>query len=111
MTIKFDEFLNNQLQDSELAVLYNELEPQYQLVRDLLDLQETRNIGAPELAQVVGVAVDDLFYLEDAGGKLSFSLLFRLAQALNARLEIRLVPSEAPVAANARVHAWLLATV
>jgi hypothetical protein len=32
--------------------------------------------------------------LEDAGGKLSLSLLYRVARALNARLEIRLLPLE-----------------
>jgi len=94
-TLKFDDFLARQLEDPEFAKIHEELEPQYQLVSDLLDLQATRGISAEELADMVDVDVDDLYYLEDAGGKLSLSLLYRVAQALNARLEIRLLPLEA----------------
>ena len=93
--LKFDDFLARQLEDPEFAKIHEELEPQYQLVSDLLDLQATRGISAEELADMVDVDVDDLYYLEDAGGKLSLSLLYRVAQALNARLEIRLLPLEA----------------
>ncbi len=69
-------------------------------MRDLLDLQAVRGISSEELADVVGVDVEDLYYLEDAGGKLSLSLLYRVAQALNARLEIRLLPSETVLSAS-----------
>jgi|GEM_PF-3450466 len=93
-TLKFDDFLARQLDDPEFARIHEELEPQYQLVRDLLDLQAARGISPEELADMVGVGVEDLYYLEDAGGKLSLSLLYRVAQALNARLEIRLLPLE-----------------
>jgi len=99
-TLKFDDFLARQLDDSEFARIHEELEPQYQLVRDLLDLQAVRGISSEELADVVGVDVEDLYYLEDAGGKLSLSLLYRVAQALNARLEIRLLPSETVLSAS-----------
>lgn len=94
-TLKFDDFLAQQLRDPEFVELHEELELQYQLVRNLLDLQATRGVSAEELADAVGVDVDDLYYLEDAGGKLSLSLLYRVARALNARLEIRLLPLEA----------------
>ena len=94
-TLKFDDVLARQLENPEFARIHEELEPQYQLVSDLLDLQATRGISAEELADMVDVDVDDLYYLEDAGGKLSLSLLYRVAQALNARLEIRLLPLEA----------------
>ena len=97
MTLKFDDFLAEQLQHPELAAIHEELTPQYQVVRDLLDLQQARGLGAEELAQKVGVPVDDLYYLEDAGGKLSFSLLYRIARTLDARVEIRLVPLETRV--------------
>lgn len=93
-TLKFDDFLARQLDDPEFARVHEELEPQYQLVRDLLDLQAARGISPEELAAMVGVDIEDLYYLEDAGGKLSLSLLYRVAQALNARLEIRLLPLE-----------------
>ena len=99
-TLKFDDFLARQLDDPEFARIHEELEPPYQLVRDLLDLQAVRGISSEELADVVGVDVEDLYYLEDAGGKLSLSLLYRVAQALNARLEIRLLPSETVLSAS-----------
>ena len=94
-TLKFDDFLARQLEDPKFARIHEELEPQYQLVRDLLNLQAARGISAQELADMVDVDIDDLYYLEDAGGKLTFSLLYRVAQALRARLEIRLLPLEA----------------
>ena len=94
---KFDDFLAEQLQQPELAAIHEELTPQYRVVRDLLDLQRARGLSAEELAQRVGVPVDDLYYLEDAGGQLSFSLLYQVARVLDARVEIRLVPSEARV--------------
>lgn len=93
-TLKFNDFLARQLEDPEFAKVHEELEPQYQLVRDLLDLQAARGISPEELADMVGVEVDELYYLEDAGGKLSLSLLYRVARILNARLEIRLLPLE-----------------
>ena len=95
--IKFDDFLAEQLQHPELAAIHEELIPQYRVVRDLLDLQRARGLSAEELAQKVGVPVDDLYYLEDAGGQLSFSFLYRIARVLDARVEIRLVPLETRV--------------
>jgi transcriptional regulator with XRE-family HTH domain len=103
--IKFDDFLSEQLQHPELAAIHEELTPQYQVVRDLLDLQQARGLGAEELAQKVGVPVDDLYYLEDAGGRLSFSLLYRIARALDARAEIRLSPLEAKMSVPSPVLA------
>jgi hypothetical protein len=96
-TLSFDDFLARQLDDPEFAKVHAELEPQYQLVRDLLDLQAARGISPSDLAARVGVDVEDLYYLEDAGGKLSLSLLYRVAQVLNAHLEVRLLPLETGV--------------
>ena len=58
MTRILDDYLREQLQDAEFAAVHEELMPQYQIVRELLDLQEVRGISAEELAAMVGVEND-----------------------------------------------------
>ena len=98
MTRTLNDYVREQLQDPEFASVHEELTPQYQVVRELLDLQEARGISAEELAKMVGVEAEELFTLENAGGALSLTMLYRVARALGARLEIHLQPLEAVAA-------------
>lgn len=70
------------------------MEPEFQVALEVLRLRLKRGLSQKELAARVGTQQSGISRLERANAKPSLSLLQRVAQALNAHLEIRFVPNE-----------------
>jgi ribosome-binding protein aMBF1 (putative translation factor) len=100
----WDKFKAELMQDAEFAQIYQELEPEYQVARQMIALRLKRGLSQEQLAEYVGTKQSGISRLETAGTKPNLGLLERVAEALDARVEIRLVPrSEAhSVSAGAR---------
>ncbi len=94
-SVPIKSFFERQMQDPEFRQAYEELEPEFQVVRQLIDLRRRRQMSQTEVARRVGVKQPSIARLEGRGKSKDLSFLGRVAQALDARLEIRLVPREA----------------
>ena len=94
--VDIDAYFEKQLQDPEYARAYQELEPEFALVRQLINLRLRRNMTQAELARRVGVKQPSIARLEARGQTRDLVFLGRVAQALDARLEIKLVPFKTP---------------
>lgn len=90
----WDEFLQEQLQDPAFAQAYYEMEPEFQAAREVLRLRLAAGLTQKELAERVGTQQASISRLERASYKPNLGFLQRVAEALNARLEIRLVPRQ-----------------
>ncbi|HLF26582.1 MAG TPA: helix-turn-helix transcriptional regulator [Anaerolineae bacterium] len=88
-------FFQEQMRDPEFRRAYEELEPEFELVRQLIDLRIKRGVSQTELARRVGVKQPSIARLEGRGKTTDLNFLGRVAKALDARLEVRLVPREA----------------
>ena len=85
---EFREFLNEQLKDPELKAEYDALEPEFAIIRAMIDARERQGITQKELAARTGIAQADISNLENGNANPSIRTLKRLASGLGYRLKI-----------------------
>ena len=92
---RFEDWEARKLQDPEFAAAAQDLEPGYQIAR----LRILRGLSQTQLAELVGTRQPSIARLENGNRLPSLSFLQRLATALGAKIEMRLIPNEtsAPV--------------
>lgn len=84
--------LKKRLKDPEFRNLWKESEVEYQLARNLIQKRLVRKMSQRTLARKVKTTQAVISRIESMNSNPSINLLKRLAQALDSRLEIRLVP-------------------
>lgn len=84
----FEDWESKKLQDAEFQAAAKELEPGYQIAR----LRILRGLTQAQLAEKVGTKQPSIARLENGSSLPSISFLSKLAEALDAKLEISLVP-------------------
>jgi len=85
---RFEDWESEKLQDAEFKAAAKELEPGYQIAR----LRILRGLTQTQLAEKVGTKQPSIARLENGSSLPSISFLTKLADALDARLEINLLP-------------------
>jgi DNA-binding XRE family transcriptional regulator len=87
-TIPLDTIKAQLLADPEVKQAYDALEPAYQIAR----LRIARGLTQTQLAAMVGTKQPSIARLESGASQPSVAFLQKVAAALGARLEVRLVP-------------------
>ncbi len=77
-----------QLLDPEFVAAAHELEPGYQIAR----LRIQRGLTQAQLAEMVGTRQPSIARLENGSSIPGLSFLRRIAKALNARIELHIIP-------------------
>lgn len=88
---KFDEYLEEQMKDPEFKKEYDALEPEFALIRAILDARREKGITQKELSERTGIAQSDISKLENGNANPSVKTLERVATALGKRLKIEFV--------------------
>ncbi len=91
-SIKYEDFKAQRLRDSEVRREYEALEPEFRLIRNILLLRSQLNISQVQLAKLVGTKQPAISRLERGDGNITINTLRRVADALNADLDISLKP-------------------
>ena len=91
----FRAFLDEQMKDPEFAREYEALGPEFEIISQVIALRNKRKMTQAQLAKRVGTAQPSIARLESRGGARNLDFLRRVADALDARVEVRLVPREA----------------
>ena len=86
----FKDWQAEQLKDPEFVAVARELEPGYQIAR----LRIQRGMTQAQLAELVGTRQPSIARLENGNSVPSLSFLQRIAEALDARIEVRLIPED-----------------
>jgi len=86
----FRDWQAEQMKDPEFIAAANELEPGYQIAR----LRIQRGLTQAQLAEMIGTRQPSIARLENGNSIPSLSFLKRIADALDARIELRLVPDD-----------------
>ncbi len=92
--MKLQEDIAERMRDPAFAAAYEALEPKFQVARQVIALRLQRGLTQKELAEQAGTKQSGISRLESMAQLPSLSFLKRVAEALNAHLEIRLVPKE-----------------
>ena len=89
----FRETLNGQLKNPEFKKEWDALEPEYQIVKAMLDARSEKAITQKQLADITGIPQADISRLENGSANPSLRTLQRLADGLGMRLKLEFIPN------------------
>ena len=89
-SIKFSDFKKRLLADPEVRKEYEALIPQFKLIREIIHFRNQANISQSQLARLTGMKQPAISRLERGDYNVTIGTLFRIADALDADLDISL---------------------
>ena len=90
----YEQFHHEQMQNPEYARAYEEMQPEFDLIKQIISLRSKRNLTQTELAERAGVPQSSISRLESRGHTRDLRFLQKIARALAAHLEIRIAARE-----------------
>ena len=91
---KFNDFLDEQLQDEEFKKEYDDIQPELDVIKAIVDARFSKNLTQKELAQRTGINQADISKLEHGIRNPSINLLKKLAEGMDMALKIEFVPKQ-----------------
>ncbi|MCF0237612.1 MAG: helix-turn-helix transcriptional regulator [Sphaerochaetaceae bacterium] len=82
---------NKYLSDENIKAKYDELEPEYQLIKEIISLREEQHISQQELADKTGIDRSDISKLEHGTANPSLKTIKRIAEGLGKKVYIQFV--------------------
>lgn len=89
---EFQEFLNEQLRDDEFRKEWEDIQPEMDVIRAMVDARISQNLTQKELAERTGINQADISKLENGTRNPSLKLLKRLADGMGMTLKLEFVP-------------------
>ena len=91
---KFDQFLAEQLEDEEIRKEYENMQPEFDVIRAIVEARTSMNLTQQQLAERTGINQSDISKLENGTRNPSVNLLKRLADGMDMMLKIEFVPKQ-----------------
>ncbi|RGS46773.1 XRE family transcriptional regulator [Holdemanella biformis] len=91
---KFNDYLREQMQNPELKKEYDNLQPEFDIIRAIVDARTSQNLTQKQLAEKTGIYQADISKLENGTRNPSINLLKRLAEGMDMMLKIEFVPKQ-----------------
>ena len=88
----FNEIKAELLEDEEVKVEYEALEPEFQVIRAVIEARKSQNLTQQDLAERTGIDRTDISKLENGNANPSLKTLKRLAKGMGMKLEIQFKP-------------------
>lgn len=89
---EFQEVLEEQLQDDEFRKECEDVQPEMDVIRAMVDARISQNLTQKELAERTGINQADISKLENGTRNPSLKLLKRLADGMGMTLKLEFVP-------------------
>jgi len=98
-SVRYEDWLEKQMQDPEFRAAYEEFDPAHQIAR----LRIMRGLTQEQLASLVGTRQPNIARLESGRTAPSLPFLRRVVEALGGELEIKIkMPDETQTASHGR---------
>lgn len=92
----FEEFKKEALKDPAVAKEYKQLEPEFELAKQLIQARQRKGLTQEEVAKCMHTQKSNIARLENIGVSIrpspTFDTLTRYAEAVGCKLQIKLVP-------------------
>ena len=88
----FDDMLNEQLKDINFRKEYEDIQPEMDVIRAIVDARTAQNLTQKELSKITGINQADISKLENGTRNPTVSLLKRLAEGMGMELKIQFIP-------------------
>ena len=89
---EFQELLQEQLKDPDFKKEWDDIQPEMDVIRAMIDARIEQNLTQKELAARTGIDQADISKLENGTRNPSLKLLKRLAHGMGIQLKIEFVP-------------------
>lgn len=89
---EFRDLLNEQLKDPEFKKEWDDIQPEMDVIRAIIDNRIAQNLTQKELAERTGINQADISKIENGTGNPSLKMLKRLAAGMGMALKIEFVP-------------------
>lgn len=86
--MKFNDHLKEQLKDPEFRSEYEALQPEYEIIRQIIIARKELNITQKDLAERTGIKQGNISRLENGTYNPSLQSLKKIAKGLNKELHI-----------------------
>lgn len=91
---EFKELLNEQLQNPEFKKEWDDIQPEMDVIRAMIDTRISQNLTQKELAARTGINQADISKLENGTRNPSLKMLKKLAEGMGMALKIEFVPKQ-----------------
>lgn len=92
--MKFDDYLQGQLENPDFKKEWDDIQPEMDVIRAMIDARIEQNLTQKELAARTGIDQSDISKLENGTRNPSLKLLKRLAHGMGMQLKIEFVPMQ-----------------
>ena len=90
----YQESLREMMQNPEFKREYEEQQPEFDIIRAIVDARISQNLTQKELAERTGINQADISKLENGNRNPSLALLKRLAEGMDMTLQLQFVPKK-----------------
>ena len=94
---EFRELLNEQLKEPEFKKEWNDIQPEMDVIRAMIDARIKQNLTQKELASRTGIDQADISRLENGTRNPTLKLLKKLAAGMGMQLKIEFVSMHTPL--------------
>ena len=91
MSVKFDDFLQEQSKDNDFRAEYAALQPEYAIIQSIINARKEAGLTQRELSEKTGISQGDISKLERGNANPSLRTLQRLAAGMGKVLKIEFV--------------------
>ena len=88
------EYKKQKMQDPDFAAAYEEIQPEMDIIRAIIDARISQNMTQKELAEKTGINQTEISRLENGNRNPSIKLLQRLADGMGMTLKISFIPKK-----------------
>lgn len=88
MTRNFRDTLNNELRNPEFKEEWDRLEPEFQIIKSVIDSRNELSMTQKDLSELTGIHQSEISKIENGSANPSLKTLERLASAFGKKLKI-----------------------
>lgn len=92
--MKLKDYKKKKMQDPEFAKAYEEIQPEMNVIRAMIEARTSQNLTQKELSERTGIAQTEISRLENGTRNPSIKLLQRLAEGMGMVLNVTFTPKD-----------------
>ena len=93
MDKNYSEYKKKALEDPQVKAEYDALQPEYDIIRELIQARNSLHITQTELAARTGITQADISRIENGTRNPSLNMIKKLARGLGMELRLEFVPT------------------
>jgi len=90
----YEEHKKKSLEDPEIRAEYEKLQPEFDIIRAMLDARISKGMTQKQLSEATGITQADISRIENGTRNPSLNMLKRLAEGMDMHLRLQFIPNK-----------------